>query len=310
MVLIEEQYMWRAIQLARCGEGRVSPNPLVGAVIVAHGKIIGEGYHARFGGPHAEVNAISSVKKKDEHLFSDSTIYVTLEPCSHFGKTPPCANLIISKGIQNVVIGSPDPNPLVAGRGVRMLREAGCKVIENVLLEECLELNKRFMTFHSMKRPWIILKWAQSADGFMAGMDDKKHPFPIKFSTPLSSVWMHRERANVDGIIVGSNTLKIDNPRLDVRFWGGKNPKTIVSNHEKCEEIIERLYAEGISSLMVEGGPTILKSFIESGLFDEIRIETKPILLVHGLPSPRLPEDLHLKTNYSSRGNIIATFSR
>ena len=153
--------MKRALQLASGGEGRVAPNPMVGAVIVADGRIIGEGFHRTFGGPHAEVNAIRSVKEADRHLLKESTIYVTLEPCSHYGKTPPCAKLIVDTGIPHVVVGAPDPNPLVAGRGIRMLREAGIDVKENVLLEECLEINRRFMTAQTEKRPWILLKWAQ-----------------------------------------------------------------------------------------------------------------------------------------------------
>ena len=190
--MIEEKYMRRALQLARGGEGRVAPNPMVGAVVVANGRIIGEGFHRTYGGPHAEVNAIASVLPEDRELLSEATIYVTLEPCSHYGKTPPCAKLIIDTGIPHVVVGAPDPNPLVAGRGVRMMREAGIRVDEDVLKDECIALNKRFMTAHTSGRPWIQLKWAESADRRMAGVDEEGRPVPVRLSSLLSSVWMHR----------------------------------------------------------------------------------------------------------------------
>ena len=165
--------MARALQLARGGEGFVSPNPMVGAVVTARGRIIGEGFHRAFGGPHAEVNAIASVAEADRHLLREATIYVTLEPCSHYGKTPPCARLIIDTGIPRVVTGAPDPNPKVSGRGIRMLREAGIDVTEGVMLKECLDINRRFMTAQRLRRPYIQLKWAQTADGFIAGLDEE-----------------------------------------------------------------------------------------------------------------------------------------
>ncbi|MBD5309743.1 MAG: bifunctional diaminohydroxyphosphoribosylaminopyrimidine deaminase/5-amino-6-(5-phosphoribosylamino)uracil reductase RibD [Bacteroides sp.] len=308
---MDEIYMKRALQLASGGEGRVAPNPMVGAVIVADGRIIGEGFHRTFGGPHAEVNAIRSVKETDRHLLKDSTIYVTLEPCSHYGKTPPCAKLIVDTGIPHVVVGAPDPNPLVAGRGIRMLREAGIDVKENVLLEECLEINRRFMTAQTEKRPWILLKWAQSADGFMATTDAEGNPSPVALSTPLSLVWMHRERASVQSIMVGKNTRRIDSPRLDVRYWAGKNPKVIDCNSSTdCRQLVENLRKDGIDSLMVEGGPTLLRSFIQEGLYDEIRVETAPFSLGHGLRAPELPEGLHLISAERCRGNEITLFRR
>ncbi len=309
--MIEEKYMWRALQLAKGGEGRVAPNPMVGAVVVADGRIIGEGFHHTYGGPHAEVNAIASVKEEDRHLLKESTIYVTLEPCSHYGKTPPCSKLIIETGIPRVVIGAPDPNPLVAGRGVKMMREAGIEVIENVLKEECFEINKRFMTAHTTGRPWIQLKWAQSADGFIAAYDQDGNLKPVKFSSSLSSVWMHRERANVEAIMVGSNTRKIDNPRLDVRFWGGKNPKVIDCRHDMdCLQSVEMLRKEGITSLMVEGGAKLLQSFIKDGLYDEIRVEESPKLIGEGVKSPRLPEDVYPVGREICRDNVITLYRR
>lgn len=287
---IDVRYMRRALQLARLGEGLVSPNPMVGAVIVASdGRIIGEGYHHEYGGPHAEVCAVRSVSDEDRALLSDSTIYVTLEPCSHYGKTPPCAKLIIDTGIPRVAVGSADPFPEVSGRGIRMLREAGVEVREDVLREECDALNVRFLTAHRKRRPWIQLKWAESADGFMAGVDDAGNPVRVQFSGPVSGVWMHRRRSMVDAIMVGKRTLETDRPRLDCRHWPGRAPRRIMPEHDLRAQM-ERLYAEeGITSLMVEGGPTLLRSFIEEGLYDDVRIETTSVTLGKGLPSPQIP---------------------
>lgn len=287
---IDIRFMRRALQLARLGEGLVSPNPMVGAVIVAaDGRIIGEGYHHRYGGPHAEVCAVRSVKEADRHLLSDSTIYVTLEPCSHYGKTPPCSRLIIDTGIPRVVVGSADPFPEVSGRGIRMLREAGVEVVVDVLREECDALNVRFLTAHRLGRPWIQLKWAQSADGFMAGLDKDGKPYPVKFSTPVSSVWMHRRRSMVDAIMVGRNTLEIDRPRLDCRLWPGRSPRRVAPRHD-LELQMRELYRDGVTSLMVEGGPTLLQSFIDLGLYDDVRIETSEKKLEIGLPAPKIQD--------------------
>lgn len=285
---IDIQYMKRALQLARLGEGLVSPNPMVGAVIVAEdGKIIGEGYHHRYGGPHAEVCAVNSVKDTDRHLLKDSTIYVTLEPCSHYGKTPPCSKLIIDTGIPRVVVGSADPFPEVSGRGIKMLRDSGVEVVENVLREECDALNVRFLTAHRLGRPWIQLKWAQSADGFMAAIDKDGRPYPVQFSTPVSSVWMHRRRSMVDAIMVGKNTLEIDKPRLDCRHWPGHAPRRVEPRHD-LENQMHELYKEGVTSLMVEGGPTLLQSFIDLGLYDDVRIEIAEKKLGAGLKAPNI----------------------
>lgn len=283
---IEKKYMLRALQLARLGEGLVSPNPMVGAVIVSSdGRIIGEGYHHRYGGPHAEVNAINSVKDEDKHLLPESTIYVTLEPCSHYGKTPPCAKLIIDTGIPRVAVGSADPFKEVAGRGIRMLRDAGVEVEEDVMREQCDALNVRFLTAHRKQRPWIQLKWAQSSDGFMAGIDKDGKPYPVKFSTPVTSVWMHRRRSMVDAIMVGKHTLEIDRPRLDCRHWPGDAPRRIEPRHDLKQQMKD-LYDEGVTSLMVEGGPTLLQSFIDKGLYDDIQVEVSEKKLGTGLPAP------------------------
>lgn len=308
---INELYMRRALQLAGHGAGRVAPNPMVGAVVVSDGRIIGEGFHASYGGPHAEVNAISSVKEADRHLLSKATIYVTLEPCSHYGKTPPCAKLIIDTGIPNVVTGAPDPNPLVSGRGIRMLREAGVNVSEGILLKECLEINRRFMTAQTHERPWIQLKWAQSADGYMAALDETGRPFPVRFSTPLSSVWMHRERSMAEAIMVGRNTKEIDNPRLDLRLWAGRSPMKVECPHNAdLHQLVRDLRKEGITSLMVEGGASLLGSFIREGLFDEIRLEVASFTIGTGLRAPLLPPEMRLLSKSYCGDNLICVFRR
>lgn len=221
------RYMRRAIQLAKSSMTDTHPNPNVGAVIVARGRIIGEGYHRRCGQPHAEVNAVASVAPDDRPLLAESTIYVTLEPCSHYGKTPPCACLIIDSGIPRVVIACGDPFDKVRGRGVAMLRDAGAEVVEGVLEDEARALNPRFFTAHTLRRPFITLKWAQSADGFM---DAVRHPDEpaFTFSSPLDSALVHRERALHDALLTTASTLLADNPRLDVRRWDGPDPKVVV----------------------------------------------------------------------------------
>ena len=220
----DEKYIRRCIQLARNGLCNAAPNPMVGAVIVYQDRIIGEGYHARCGEGHAEVNAIRSVK--DESLLKDSTIYVSLEPCSHYGKTPPCADLIIRKGIPRVVVGCTDPFPLVAGRGIRKLKEAGIDVKVGVLEEECKQLIKRFVTLNIKKRPFVTLKWAQSADGFIDV--ERTSGKPVVLSTPITSMYVHKQRAEHQAILVGRRTALLDNPSLTVRNWYGKNPLRLV----------------------------------------------------------------------------------
>ncbi|MEO8147968.1 MAG: bifunctional diaminohydroxyphosphoribosylaminopyrimidine deaminase/5-amino-6-(5-phosphoribosylamino)uracil reductase RibD [Bacteroidia bacterium] len=227
---LHEQYMHRCLQLAELGLGHVAPNPMVGCVIVHNGKIIGEGYHHEFGQPHAEVNAINSVK--DQSLLEESTLYVNLEPCSHHGKTPPCADLIIGKKIPKVVIGCTDTFEKVSGRGIEKLKNAGVDVTANILENESLELNKRFFTYHNKKRPYIILKWAQSADDFIASnnydvkdIDDRNVQW---ISNPLSRILVHKWRSEEQAIMIGTNTAFKDNPKLNVREWEGQNPMRIV----------------------------------------------------------------------------------
>ena len=219
--------MSRCIQLARNGFYGAAPNPMVGAVIVHDGKIIGEGYHVRCGGPHAEVNAVRSVRNPE--LLKESTIYVSLEPCSHYGKTPPCADLIVEKGIPRVVVGCMDPFAKVAGRGIRKLQEAGIEVTVGVLEAECLALNRRFITFHTHHRPYITLKWAESADGFMDSLrTDYEKEKPYAFSTPYTRMLVHRCRAEHQAILVGRQTALADNPSLNLRMWPGKSPLRLV----------------------------------------------------------------------------------
>lgn len=318
--------MRRALELARHGLGNTSPNPMVGAVIVDNnGRIIGEGYHRRCGEGHAEVNAVASVK--DKSLLKDSTIYVTLEPCSHYGKTPPCARLIINSGIPRVVVGAGDPFKEVAGRGIRMLREAGVEVVEDVLAEESCKLNRRFMTAHKAARPFITLKWAQSSDGFMDS--DRADGNPAKFSTLLTSSLMHRLRSLHDAILVGSGTVIADNPRLDCRLWPGRSPKPIIldrskrinaaelkmshpiilSDYSNLRNAVEMLYKKGITSVLVEGGAKVIQAFINENLWDVARIETAPSALgVHGrVKSPALNNFCELSSEVID-GNKIQVY--
>lgn len=293
----DERYMRRALELARCGAGEAHPNPMVGAVITApDGRIIGEGFHRKYGGPHAEVNAFASIRVEDRPLIASSTIYVTLEPCSHYGKTPPCASLLINQGIKRCVAATVDPNPRVAGRGLKMLADAGIEVEEGLLREECRALNVRFFTAHTLKRPWIILKWAQDEYGRLAA-EDGSH---LKISTPITLALMHRERSECDAIMVGSGTLVADNPSLTTRNWPGKSPRPVIfeSPRISAPEIREKLHVmkrnpiildpakplednmkllyeeHGVTSLMVEGGRKLLDSFMARGLYDRIRVES------------------------------------
>lgn len=325
----DEKYMRRALQLARLGRGSVHTNPMVGAVIVHNGRIIGEGFHRRYGEGHAEVNAVASVSAADAVLLPESTIYVTLEPCSHYGKTPPCSKLIIDKGIRRIVVGSLDPFPEVSGRGIRMLREAGREVVTGVLEKECLELNRQFMTAHTRKRPYILLKWAQSADGFIDRLRTADEQ-PQQFSTPLTAALIHQLRSEYNAIMVGSATVRLDNPSLTVRLWHGNNPLRVVLSRdgnlgdcrllndgmrtvvftsapaanfpetstviplehpeEPLPEIVGKLYSQmKINSLMVEGGSRLLTEFIKAGLWDEIRVEQSPILQKEGIAAPSVP---------------------
>ncbi len=227
MIQNYKKYMQRCIDLAQNGRGKVAPNPMVGSLVLYKDQILGEGYHKYFGGAHAEVNAINSVIQQE--LLPQSTLYVSLEPCSHKGKTPPCSDLIIEKNIKKVIVGTVDPNSLVAGKGIEKLRNAGIDVVENILEEECLELNKRFFTYHKLKRPYIILKWAESEDGFIDIKRNQDTPIgPNWISNPVSRMLVHKWRSEEQSIMVGTNTILKDNPGLDTRLWSGKSPLRIV----------------------------------------------------------------------------------
>lgn len=287
---VNESYMRRALELAAKGEIGAHPNPMVGAVIVNNAdKIIGEGYHQTCGEAHAEVNAVNSAAGAD---LTDSTMYVTLEPCAHYGKTPPCAQLIIERKIPRVVIGTIDPFAKVSGRGVAMLREAGVEVtiLDGEIARACRSINRRFFTAHTLHRPYIALKWAQTANGFVDAVRTDPDIAPLKISTPESQIAVHRYRSTFDAIACGKNTLRLDQPRLDARLWpGGRNPKRVEFTRGNLHAQLSSLYADGITSVLIEGGPTIQKSFIEANLWDEIRIETADFTIPCGIPAPTLP---------------------
>lgn len=300
----DEKYMRRCIQLAKNGMQNAKPNPMVGAVIVsADGRIIGEGYHVRCGEGHAEVNAFASVMPADERLISESTIYVSLEPCSHYGKTPPCADLIIKKGIRRVVVGCIDEFAEVQGRGIQKIREAGIEVKVGVLEAECKALNRRFFTFHREKRPYIILKWAQTSNGFM---DD--HFKPIQISNSYTKMISHKLRAEEDAILVGRVTVERDHPQLTVREWHGSNPKRLVVDRAHPLNL-ESLHAHQIQSLIVEGGAKTLESFIEKNLWDEIRVEVNSSMSVSdGTRAPQIPANAEIYKTKDFNGNRIMFF--
>lgn len=268
--------MHRCIQLAKNGKLNAQPNPMVGAVIVSdNGRIIGEGYHVRCGEAHAEVNAFASVKQEDIPLLSKSTIYVSLEPCSHYGKTPPCADLIIKKGIKKVVVGTVDPFAEVQGRGIQKLRDAKIQVTVGVCENECNELNKVFFTFHGKHRPFITLKWAQTNNGVIGVFPtNDKNNNRLIISNDTTKVICHKRRAEHQAILVGRRTWEMDKPSLNVRYWTGKNPqKIILGNGKNIQEIINELYINKIQSVLVEGGKETLQSFIDADLWDEAYVE-------------------------------------
>ena len=289
--------MQRAIQIAKNGLGTTRPNPMVGAVIVYNNKIIGEGFTSNYGSNHAEVNAINSVK--DQSLLEKSTLYVTLEPCSHFGKTPPCSNLIIHHNIPNVVIGCVDDNPEVAGKGIKKLMNSGCKVTVGVLEHECKAHHKRFFTFHNKKRPYIILKWAETSDGFIAPIypelvSGTREQKPVWITNQRSRQLVHKWRAEEQAILVGTNTVLKDNPTLTVRDWTGNHPirvvldkneklnktlsifntkaETLILKENTAKAICSTLHKNNINSIIIEGGAKTLQLFIDEKLWDEARV--------------------------------------
>ncbi|WP_421875026.1 bifunctional diaminohydroxyphosphoribosylaminopyrimidine deaminase/5-amino-6-(5-phosphoribosylamino)uracil reductase RibD [Marinoscillum sp.] len=322
--MTDQQFMQRALDLATLGMGQVSPNPMVGCVIVHNEQIIGEGYHRAYGGPHAEVNAVADVT--DKELLKESTVYVTLEPCSHFGKTPPCADLLVRHQVKKVVVCNEDPNPLVSGTGIKKLRDSGIEVEVGILANKGDELNKRFFTSFIKKRPYVILKWAQTADGFVA-----RENFDSKWiSNQYSRQLVHKWRSEEDAILVGKNTALYDNPALTTRDWDGKNPiriildrklelnpelnlfdgrvKTLVfteatgQSKENLEYIqvdqmtpgviLAELHKHNITSVIVEGGSQTLQSFIAANLWDEARVFISQNTFVTGIAAPTIKGEL------------------
>ncbi|MCX7743117.1 MAG: bifunctional diaminohydroxyphosphoribosylaminopyrimidine deaminase/5-amino-6-(5-phosphoribosylamino)uracil reductase RibD [Flavobacteriales bacterium] len=322
-----ERYMQRCLELARKGIGYTAPNPMVGCVIVdMNQNILGEGYHEHYGAPHAEVNAINAVN--DKNLLKNATLYVNLEPCAHYGKTPPCANLIVEMGIPRVVIGMKDPHEKVAGKGIDILQQAGIEVIVGIEENACREINKRFITFHEKHRPYIILKWAQSADGFIGKLGEK-----IKISHAETDVLVHRWRSEEQAILIGSRTAINDNPELTVRWVKGKNPIRIILhsttplphdlriwNNDSLTHVIQTSFnnsfdalldfckSNQIISVLVEGGAYTLQQFINAGFWDEARVITNTELILHaGVKAPTLTH-AHLIQTISNAKDIIQIF--
>ncbi len=331
-----ETYMQRCLQLARLAAGNVAPNPMVGSILVHNTTIIGEGFHKKYGYAHAEVNCINSVANEHRHLIAASTLYVSLEPCSHYGKTPPCTDLIIEKKIPKVIIGCIDIFKEVSGRGIKKLKDAGVEVITGILEKECVELNKRFFTFYKEQRPYIILKWAQSIDRKITGNDKR-----IYISNEYTNRLVHKWRSEEAAILIGTNTALHDDPLLTARLWKGKNPvrividlnlrlphslklfnkeaTTIIFNTIKQEEIenliffklntenilqqiMPALYNMKIQSVIIEGGAKVLQSFIDAGLWDEARIiENENLVIYNGINAPVIKQFLiEEKQNYFS----------
>lgn len=346
----DKLYMQRCLQLAGCGAGGTSPNPMVGAVIVCDDRVIGEGYHIRAGEPHAEVNAVNSVKECDLPLLERSTIYVSLEPCSHYGKTPPCCDLIIARRIARVVIATTDFNLQVNGGGIARMREAGIEVLVGLLETESRRLNGAFFAFHQKKRPFVTLKWAQSADGFI----DRRRSGgkALGISSGVSRVAVHKLRSMHDAILVGTRTALLDDPSLDVRHWTGRAPLRLVIDRDgvlplglrlfdgslptvvftsvhrqeligknveqvnldfSCEvipQILAFVYSRKLNSLLVEGGAVLLRSFIDTGLWDVIRVEVNPLLSVgEGVAAPALPDPAPVREEQCG-GNRILYFEQ
>lgn len=322
--MVDEKYMHRCLAIAEKGRGQVSPNPLVGSVLVYNDRVIGEGYHAFFGRPHAEVNCVASVAEEDRKHIRESTLYVNLEPCSHHGKTPPCVDLILAHQIKKVVVGSKDPNPLVAGRGIQKLRDANVEVITDILVKDCQHVNRRFFTFHQQQRPYLILKWAQSIEGNFCPVDTSK----FWLSTPATKKIVHEWRRDEDAILIGAGTAIADNPSLTVREVEGRNPirilidkdlivpitatiydnasKTIVytlqesrslNNHRYIQlpdnnflpALLHSLYQLQIQSVIIEGGLFTLQQFIQEDLWDEARIIHTQTSISNGLAAPVIP---------------------
>jgi len=329
-VKIHETYIKRCIQLAKNSFPEAIPNPAVGALLVHNNIIIAEGYTSAYGGPHAEVNCIAFAKANTPKLISESTLYVTLEPCSHFGKTPPCADLVISSGIKRVLIGTIDPHSKVAGAGIKRLMEAGIDVTVGILEKECMEVNARFFTFHKKKRPYIILKWAESRDGFIAPKE-KKEKKPVWITNSHSRQLVHKWRSEEQAILVGANTVLDDNPSLTTRDWHGASPIRIVLDTKgdlpddlnvfndaaqtlklattNPKEICASLYQEGIQSVIIEGGTQTLQHFINANLWDEARVFKGTPYLKEGVKAPNLGLKAQAIQDQNIQGDVLTTFN-
>lgn len=343
--LIEEHFMRRCMQLARLGIGYTAPNPMVGAVLVYNQRIIGEGYHEHYGQGHAEVNCLKSVKEEEKKFIPQSTMYVSLEPCAHFGKTPPCADLLIQMKVNKVVVGCVDVNEEVAGKGIKRMQDAGIEVLSGVLESECRELNKRFFTFHQKKRPFIILKWAQSLDGFIGSGTEER----IFLSNQYTNRLVHKWRSEEASILVGTNTALQDDPLLTTRLWPGKNPirilldrnliipethqvfndkaYTIIFNDQKNEELNNLIYLKNdqphslksilnsvwemnVQSILVEGGARTLQSFIDEGFWDEARvIVNEELQILKGVKAPLITGAI-LKKQKNYFNDLISYYTR
>lgn len=324
----DEKMMNRCLELALNGLGNTTPNPLVGSVITYNNQIIGEGYHACYGQPHAEVNAIDSVK--DKELLKQSTLYVNLEPCSHHGKTPPCADLIIKMKIPKVVIGNIDCNDKVCGKGIAILKENGCEIVTGILENDCRFLNRRFFTFHQKKRPYIILKWAESKDGFIDIVRENNNIQPTQITGNNSKILVHKWRTEESAIMVATNTALKDNPSLTSREWFGNNPVRVVIdrqrkipvyyniydnkaetyifneiessvndniklvkvnfNEDLIKNVLETCYKNNLQSIIIEGGAILLNSFINNDIWDEARVFTSPNKLIEGIKAPDIKQ--------------------
>lgn len=324
MMELQEYFMKRCLDLAIIGLGKVSPNPMVGAVLEYDGRIIGEGYHQFYGGPHAEVSAIANVSNENQALIPKATLYVNLEPCAHFGKTPPCSDLILKSGIKKVVIGMVDPFLQVAGKGIEKLRAHGCEVITGVLEDNCRFLNRRFLTSVEKGRPYILLKWAETSDGYMARKDGSSKWISDEYSRTM----VHQWRAQEDAVMVGANTALLDDPKLNVRDWTGRNPVRIVVDwnyslpdnlnvfdgslktfvfYKKSQstrtipgveakainegpdmilEMMTQLIQSDIQSVMIEGGAKLFNQFFKNNLWDEIRVFRAPVCFNEGIKAP------------------------
>ncbi|WP_438968673.1 bifunctional diaminohydroxyphosphoribosylaminopyrimidine deaminase/5-amino-6-(5-phosphoribosylamino)uracil reductase RibD [Nonlabens sp.] len=328
-------YMQRCLQLAQNGLGTTYPNPLVGSMIVSENdEILGEGWHRKSGEPHAEVNAVLDAEKKGygEDAFAKATLYVNLEPCSHTGKTPPCASMIVQKGFKKVVIGTLDPHDKVAGKGVALLKEAGIEVVVGILKTECNALNKRFFTFHKDQRPYIILKWAKTADGFIAPATKNKQQ-PVWITNKYSRQLSHQLRASENAILVGAKTILDDNPSLTCRDWSGNNPTRVVldsrksittdyrvmddtaptlhfkmSSHQPLE-IVNQLYKNNIQSVIIEGGTRTIQSFIDAGLWDEAyQFTGTEVLFFKGLKAPILSGNYHIVSRQIIENDVLKIY--